>query len=288
CPPRGLRAVCAEAGAARQVVASRHGESFLSLARMPLLRIRSVTTALGTALVVLLIPLGLTLHDLLRDGGVADWLRLGALLVAFAAVGLALQRQRSIRALIAERQRLDEERRASDAMFADILAIAADAVITVDEEHRIIHFNRGAEEIFRWTAAEVLGQSLSALLPERFRPRHDAFVDDFGRGAESARRMGHRREVAGRRRDGSEFPAEASISKLDLPGGRRVFTAVVRDITERRRAEENERFLADTSARLSASLGFEEVLQTVADCATPALGDACMVDIADGQRFVRR
>ena len=100
--------------------------------------------------------------------------------------------------------------------------------------------------------------------------------------------MGHRREVAGRRRDGSEFPAEASISKLDLPGGRRVFTAVVRDITERRRAQENERFLADTSAQLSASLGFEEVLQAIADCATPTLGDACIVDVADGQQFVRR
>src|SRR5947207_263007 len=255
---------------------------------MPLRRIRWVTITLGTALAVLLIPLGLTLQDFLRAGGVAAWLRLGALLVAFAAVGLALQRQRSIRALIAERQRLDEERRASDAMFADILAIAADAVITVDEEHRIIHFNRGAEEIFRWTAADVLGQHLNAFLPERFRPRHDGFIDEFARGAESARRMGHRREVAGRRRDGSEFPAEASISKLDLPGGRRVFTAVVRDITERRRAQENEHFLADASARLSASLGFEEVLQTIADCALPMLGDACVVDVLDGQRFIRR
>src|SRR5207237_8489195 len=107
---------------------------------MPLPRIRSVTIALGAALVVLLIPLGLTLHELLRLGGVAAWLRLGALLAAFAAVGTALQRQRSIRALIAERQRLDVERLASDAMFADILAIAADAVVTVDEEPRISPF----------------------------------------------------------------------------------------------------------------------------------------------------
>ncbi|HZI43334.1 MAG TPA: ATP-binding protein, partial [Gemmatimonadaceae bacterium] len=76
--------------------------------------------------------------------------------------------------------------------------------------------------------------------------------------------------------------------KLELPGGKRVFTAVVRDITERRRAQENERFLADASARLSASLGFEEVLQTIADCSTPVLADACVVDVLDGQSFVRR
>ena len=255
---------------------------------MPLLRIRTVSIALIVALAVLLVPLGITVRELVRSSDGAAWARLVALLAAFVAVGFSLYRQRSVRALLAERQRLEEASHASDAMFAGILAIAADAVITVDESHRIVHFNKGAEEIFGWSSSEALGQHLNTLLPERFRQRHDAFVDEFGRGPELARRMGHRREVAGRRRDGSEFPAEASISKLDLPGGRRVFTAVVRDITERRRAQESEQFLADTSARLSASLGFDEVLQAVADCATPMLGDASIVDVLDGQRFVRR
>ena len=255
---------------------------------MPLLKIRTVSIALIVALAFLLVPLGITLRELASGGSGAAWTRLAALLAAFVAVGFSLARQRTVRSLLAERQRLEEARHASDAMFAGILAIAADAVITIDDSHRIIHFNRGAEEIFGWSASEALGQSLNALLPERFRPRHDAFVDEFGHGQESARRMGHRREVAGRRRDGSEFPAEASISKLDLPGGRHVYTAVVRDITERRRAQESEQFLADASARLSASLGFEEVLQTIADCATPMLGDATFVDVLDGQKFVRR
>ncbi|HEY2377220.1 MAG TPA: ATP-binding protein [Gemmatimonadaceae bacterium] len=255
---------------------------------MPLLKIRAVSIALIIALAVLVLPLGVTLRELANGADGAAWLRLFAVLGAAAAVGFSLYRQRAVRTLLAERQRLEEARHASDAMFVGILAIAADAVITIDESHRIIHFNKGAEEIFGWSSSEALGQHLNALLPERFRPRHDAFVAEFGRAAESARRMGHRREVAGRRRDGSEFPAEASISKLDLPGGRRVFTAVVRDITERRRAQESEHFLADASARLSASLGFEEVLQTVADCATPMLGDASIVDVLDGQKFVRR
>lgn len=255
---------------------------------MPLVKIRSVSVALTLAIAVLFIPFALTLRDLLRFGDVAAWLRLGALLAGIAAVGVALGRQRAVRSALTERQRLEEERHASDAMFAGILAIAADAVVTVDENYRIIHFNRGAEEIFGWPATEALGQSLNVLLPERVRPHHNEFIDDFAHGQETARRMGHRREVAGRRRDGMEFPAEASISKLDLPGGRRVFTAVVRDITERRRAQENERFLADTSARLSASLGYEEVLQTIAECATPTLADACVVDVIDGGRFVRR
>jgi PAS domain S-box-containing protein len=255
---------------------------------MPLLKIRTVTIALVVALAILLVPLGLTLHDLLRGGAAASWLRLVSLIAAIGAVGYSLQRQRAVRGLLAERQRLEDARHASDAMFAGILAIAADAVITVDEQHRIIHFNKGAEEIFGWSAVDALGQHLDTLLPERFRPRHDAFVDEFARGTEPARRMGHRREVAGRRHDGTEFPAEASISRLELPGGKRVFTAVVRDITERRRAQESERFLADASARLSASLSFEDVLQTIADCATTTLGDASVVDVLDGQIFVRR
>ena len=118
--------------------------------------------------------------------------------------------------------RSDEELRASEAKFAGILAIAADAIVTIDESHRIIHFNQGAEEIFGYRAAEIIGQPLSILLPERFRATHDAHVDAFGQSAETARRMGHRREVSGRRRDGTEFPAEASIAKLDTPDGGRM------------------------------------------------------------------
>ncbi|HEY7235884.1 MAG TPA: ATP-binding protein [Gemmatimonadaceae bacterium] len=255
---------------------------------MPYLKIRSVTIALGIALAVLLLPLGITLRDLSHGTSEGGWLRLAALAGALGAVGFSLRRQRSVRTLLAERQRLEEQRHASDAMFASILAIAADAIITIDDEHRIIHFNKGAEEVFGWRSADALGQPLNVLLPQRVHERHDAYVDEFGAAPETSRRMGHRREVAGRRRDGSEFPAEASISKLDLPGGRRVFTAVVRDMTERRRAQESEHFLADTSARLSASLGFEDVLQAVADCATPMLGDVCLVDVLDGARFVRR
>ncbi|HKO15034.1 MAG TPA: ATP-binding protein [Gemmatimonadaceae bacterium] len=181
-----------------------------------------------------------------------------------------------------------EEARAADAMLAGILSIAADAIITIDEQHRIIHFNRGAEEIFGWPANEIMGQPLNRLLPERFQQRHDEFIEEFGRGAESARRMGHRREVAGRRKSGAEFPAEASISRLDLPGGRRVYTAVVRDVTERRRAQEDERFLAESAARLAASLVYEDVLQAVVHCAVPALGDACLLESTEGPELFRR
>ena len=254
---------------------------------MPLRKARSVSVALGAALLVLLVPLAVTIRDLITGGGSIAGVRLAALIAAFAGVGYAFRRQRLISRQLREREQLEAERRAADTMLAGILAIAADAIVTVDEQHRIIHFNKGAEEIFGWPAGEALGMPLNTLLPERFHRTHDAFVDEFGRSADTARRMGHRREVAGRRRDGSEFPAEASISKFELPTGKRVYTAVVRDITERRWLQESERFLAESGSRLASSLDFDEVLQTVADCAAPLLADATLVDIADGATFRR-
>ncbi len=183
--------------------------------------------------------------------------------------------------LSADERRSDEELRASEAKFAGILAIAADAIITVDDAHRILHFNRGAEEIFGYEAAEAIGQPLSILLPERFRGTHDAQIREFGRTAETARRMGHRRAVSGRRNDGEEFPAEASISKLDLPNGERIYTVVLRDITERKWAEDANRFLTESGTRLSRSLHREAVLDAIGDMAIPMLGDACVIDVVE-------
>jgi PAS domain S-box-containing protein len=171
--------------------------------------------------------------------------------------------------------------RASQAKFSGILDIAADAIITIDEHQRILHFNRGAEEIFGWRAAEIVGQDLNILLPVRYRPTHALHINTFGASPERSRRMGHRRVVSGLRRGDVEFPAEASISKLDLEDGSRIYTVVLRDITERKQAEETERFLADAGAKLSASLDADSVQRAICQAAVPALADACLVDVVD-------
>ena len=189
---------------------------------------------------------------------------------------------------LAQQHESDDELRASEAKFAGILAIAADAIITIDDTHRILHFNRGAEEIFGYEASEAIGQPLSILLPERFRAAHNDHIRAFGRSAENARRMGHRREVAGLRKDGGEFPAEASISKLDLPTGSRIYTVVLRDITERKWAEDADRFLTEAGTRLAQSLQYETVLEAIADVAIPTLGDACFIDVIEDGGAIRR
>jgi len=120
--------------------------------------------------------------------------------------------------------------------LADILDITEDGIVTVDARQVIVLFNRGAARLFGYEPAEVVGRPLITLIPPRFRDAHADQVAEFGRAPEPARVMGERRSVWGRRKDGSEFPAEVSISKLEADG-EMLFTAIVRDVTERKRYE---------------------------------------------------
>lgn len=131
-----------------------------------------------------------------------------------------------------------------------IIESAMDAVITVDEEQRVLVFNPAAERVFRWPREKVLGQKLDMLLPERYRDAHARHIGDFGRGDGHARGMGARTVLNGLRSDGEEFPIEASISRHDEQGARR-FTVILRDVTERMQAEER---LARSEARLRGIL----------------------------------
>ena len=122
-------------------------------------------------------------------------------------------------------------------LFSGLLAIAADAVIAVDEEQRIIFFNEGAERIFGWRAAEIGGQRLEVLLPERFRATHEGHVQRFGEAHGRARLMGDRQQISGLRKNGEEFPAEAAIQRVEVSGGS-IYATVLRDISARQRAED--------------------------------------------------
>lgn len=185
----------------------------------------------------------------------------------------------AVRSKQREQGRIEAELRASEAKFSGILSIAADAIITIDQQQRIVHFNNGAEEMFGYKASDAIGRHLAILLPTRFRATHDAHIESFARSSVTARRMGERREIFGLRSDGTEFPAEASISKLVTPDGL-LFTVVLRDTTVQRRAEEDERFLGGAAGELSNTLAIEATERAIVDLPIPRLADATLLDLA--------
>ncbi|HAX80558.1 MAG TPA: hypothetical protein DCY88_33165 [Cyanobacteria bacterium UBA11372] len=156
----------------------------------------------------------------------------------------------------------------SQANLAGILDIADDAIISIDSTQRIQMFNKGAERIFGYTAAEALGQPINMLLPETLRAVHRQHIQNFAQSADIARKMGERREIVALRKDKTNFPAEASISNLKL-GEETILTVILRDITERKQAEEalrnqiaRERLMAAIAARIRQSLDLETILNT--------------------------
>jgi PAS domain S-box-containing protein len=137
---------------------------------------------------------------------------------------------------ITERKRAQEALRESEERFGGIVTSAMDAIIALDNGQNIILFNAAAEALFGCKAEEAVGAPIDRFIPERFRAAHQAHIQSFGMSGQTTRAMGHLGLVSGLRSGGEEFPIEASISQLEA-GGRRVFTVILRDITERKRAE---------------------------------------------------
>lgn len=137
---------------------------------------------------------------------------------------------------INERKQAEVALQNSQARFAGILEIANDAIISVNTDQQIILFNKGAEQIFGYDAHEVVGQPLTLLMPDRFAQIHQQHVAQYAQSDSNARPMTQRGAIVGRRKDGTEFPAEASVSKLDC-NGVITFTTFLRDITARQQSE---------------------------------------------------
>jgi PAS domain S-box-containing protein len=125
----------------------------------------------------------------------------------------------------------------TEARLAGIIGSAMDAIITIDEGQRVIVFNAAAEKTFRITAREAIGQPLDRFIPERFRSAHRGHIQNFGQTNVTVRAMGRLDTLFGLRSDGSEFPIEASISQVEV-GGKKLFSVILRDITDKRRAEQ--------------------------------------------------
>jgi len=125
----------------------------------------------------------------------------------------------------------------TDTVLASIVSSAMDGIVAIDEQQRILLFNGSAEKMFGRAAGEMLGQPIDTLLPERFRLTHSHHIEVFGHTQVTRRTMGDLGAVYGLRASGEEFPIEAAISQATVDG-HRVFTVILRDITERHHVEE--------------------------------------------------
>lgn len=143
---------------------------------------------------------------------------------------------RRIGALIARERRLET-----------ILDTTVDGIIVIDAEGRIQGFNSAAEKIFGYAAADVLDRNVGMLMPDPYREEHDAYIANYLKSGE-AKIIGIGREVVGLRRDGTVFPLELSVSEVRIEGSS-TFTGVVRDISERRRLENEVLRISDQERR---------------------------------------
>lgn len=126
--------------------------------------------------------------------------------------------------------------REKESRLGNIVNSAMDAIITVDEKHQIVLFNKAAEQIFGCSDAEALGQPLERFVPPEFRARHSEDIRRFGKTDITSRTMGHLGTQVALRANGESFPIEASISHTEIEG-KQLFTVILRDVTERKRME---------------------------------------------------
>lgn len=214
---------------------------------------RKVTLALGCALLLL------SVLGVVAAAGAARAFVVVTATLAFTSVAVALawarrdfgrrqkleadwrQRSEEQEARVAERtaelQQTKASWQASEKRSAEIIATAMDGILTMDEQGRIVSVNAAAEHMFQRPAAELIGQPVEQLMPERFRAGHAERVRAFGASGQTSRNLKSLSTIYGVRAGGGEFPIEASISQVSA-GGQKLFTAILRDVTERRRVEQ--------------------------------------------------
>ena len=131
----------------------------------------------------------------------------------------------------------------SEGRLAGVIQSAMDAMLTVDEQQKILLFNAAAERMFRCPAVEALGQPITRFIPQRFHAAHAGHIHKFGDTGVTSRAMGPKNVLWAVRADGQEFQIEASISQV-VTGGKKLFTVILRDVTERVQAQEVREHLA--------------------------------------------
>ena len=198
-----------------------------------------------------------------------------------------------------QREAVQDEVRASEGRKAAILEAALDCIVLMDHNGRVVEFNPMAEQVFGYSRDDVVGKEMAeVIIPPALRDRHREGLARYLETGEGPV-VGNRIEITAIRSDGTEFPVELAITRVDVPGAP-LFTGYLRDITKRKGNEEERQkllaaeqearaaaeaaqerlaFLATASAQMSSSLDYRRTLQNLVDIAVPRMADWCFVDV---------
>ncbi|HWI63062.1 MAG TPA: EAL domain-containing protein [Symbiobacteriaceae bacterium] len=180
-----------------------------------------------------------------------------------AGVAIALaQSHQALQKRYAELEYHQKALQSSEERLAGLLEILPNAILMIDRDSRIVYFNRAATQVFGYSESEAQEMFLDQLLPGRMGTRHRALVARFAASPDPIRRLSARSEYAGRRKDGSIFPAEIAVSKFTL-AGETFFTAIVQDITQRK---ETERTLRESEERFRNAFENAPIGVAILDC----------------------
>jgi PAS domain S-box-containing protein len=196
-----------------------------------------------TAAAVFVLSLVIACTFIFRLGHFSDvepWMGQRIFATQAAVLGVAIFAY-ILAALFAERRQQAAAMEESENRMRAIVNTVVDGIITIDDQGTIENINPAAARIFGYNLEEVIGSNVRMLMPEPFRSEHARYLVNYLRTGQ-AKIIGNGRELTGERKDGSIFPMELAISEMKV-AGRTMFTGIVRDVTERKLAEEHQKTL---------------------------------------------
>jgi PAS domain S-box-containing protein len=184
---------------------------------------------------------------------------------------------------ISERKKLEfeqhearEQLQEANERLRSVVDYVVDGIVTIDERGTIASWNSSAEKIFGYSASEMIGENISRLMPDPERGLHSGYLANYKQTG-IGKVVGFNREVRAQRKDGSIFPIDLAVSEYTLQG-KRLFTGIIRDITERKRADERTKFLVNATNLLASVVDSSSLLSRVAKLPVPLFADWCIVD----------
>ena len=172
----------------------------------------------------------------------------------------------------------------SEKKFRSVFEGAYDAILVADQAGRITMINKQLSSKFGYTEFELIGQPIEILIPERFRKSHVGHRTEYSAHAHS-RPMGAGLDLFGRKKDGTEFPVDISLSPRETDEGQRI-TAIIRDITERKKFDDQQKLLAEMGQVAEEAFEYDDKVEKLAELLVTKIADTCVIKVLQNDELV--